>query len=89
MKIITDAQAAALLAALNDLFSVPWLFEQGSVFCAYTLKIPTADGNPFVYHRAIKPSHINHEPYRTALQFADEACERYGRFLLLRPEEAQ
>jgi len=89
MRIVTDAQATALLVALNDLFLNRWTMEQGNLFCAYTLRIPTADGNPFVYHRAIKPAHINHEPYRTALQFADEVCERYGRFLLLRPEDAQ
>lgn len=87
MKMVTDAQAAALLAALNDLFTPGWVMTPGSEFYAYTLRLESTLREPFIYHRSIKPSHINSEPYRTALQFADEVCERYGRFLLLRPEE--
>jgi hypothetical protein len=86
MKMVTDAQATALLAALNDLFTPGWTMTPGSEFYAYTLRLESTLREPFIYHRSIKPAHINSEPYRTALQFADEVCERYGRFLLLRPE---
>lgn len=84
-----DSRAEALLHALNELFLVDWTVTPGSVFYAYTLKLYPLDAEqsgPFVYHRSIKPEHINGEPFRTALQFADEVCERYGRYILLKPE---
>lgn len=81
-----DSRAEALLHALNELFIVDWTVTPGSVFYAYTLALDVPGRLPFRYHRAIKPEHINGEPFRTALQFADEACERYGRYLLLKPE---
>ena len=84
-----DKRAEALLHALNDLFAVDWTVEAGSLFYAFTLKIELPDRKPFVYHRSIKPSHIDLQPYRTALIFADEVCERYGRWMLLKPEDAQ
>lgn len=84
-----DERARALLDALNELFAVDWTVTPGSVFYAYTLRLDVAGRLPFVYHRAIKPEHVNGEPFRTALVFADEVCERYGRYLLLRPEDAQ
>lgn len=84
------ARAEALLAALNELFRVEWRMEQGSKFYAYTLTLPDPEGGkPFAYHRSIEAKHINCEPFRTALQFADEVCERWGRFNLLKPDEAQ
>lgn len=84
-----DERARALLDALNELFAVDWTVTPGGVFYAYTLRLDVPNRLPFVYHRAIKPEHVNGEPFRTALQFADEACERYGRYLLLKPEDAQ
>jgi hypothetical protein len=84
-----DERSRALLDALNDLFAVAWVMTPGSEFYAFTLTICALERENFVYHRSIKPGHINGEPYRTALQFADEVCERYGRFLLLRPEEEE
>ena len=82
-----DNRAEALLHALNELFAVDWTVTPGSVFYAYTLKLDVPDRLPFAYYRAIKPEHINGEPFRTALQFADEVCERYGRYILLKPED--
>lgn len=83
----TDDRAKALLEALNELFTHAWTLTTGSVFCAFTLRIELPDRRPFEYHRAIKPNHIDLQPYRTALLFADEVCERYGRYLLLKPED--
>lgn len=82
-------QGVALLSALNELFEADWVLTPGSEFYAYTLAMPVDGRKPFVYHRAIRPAHINGEPFRTALAFADEVCERYGRYILLRPEDAQ
>lgn len=79
----------ALLSALNELFVPDWILTPGSEFYCYDLVLPAVDGEPFLYHRAIKPEHINGEPFRTALQFADEVCERYGRYMLLRADDAQ
>ncbi len=84
-----DARAVALLSALNDLTVYEWIMSPGSEFYAFTLKLDWPDREQFVYHRAIKPAHINGEPFRTALQFVDEAAERLGRYLLLKPEDAQ
>lgn len=81
-----DQRASALLSALNELFAHTWELTPGSVFYAFTLQIEFPDRRPFVYHRAIRPAHIDLQPYRTALLFADEVCERYGRYMLLKPE---
>ena len=82
------SRAEALLAALNELFRVEWRMEQGSRFYAYTLTLPDpAGGKPFTYHRAIEARNINCEPFRTALQFTDEVCDRWGRWSLLKPDE--
>lgn len=83
----TDKRAGALLEALNELFAHAWTLTTGSVFCAFTLRIEFPDRRAFEYHRAIKPTHIDLQPYRTALLFADEVCERYGRYMLLKPED--
>lgn len=82
----TDKRAGALLDALNELFAHTWTLTPGSVFYAFTLRIDFPDRKPFIYHRTIKPNHIDLQPYRTALLFADEVCERYGRYILLKPE---
>ena len=91
-------RAVALLAALDELFEPAWAMEVGSRFYVYSLILPAAHGGiraatdagrPFVFHRAIEAKHINAEPFRTALLFADEVCERYGRWVLLKPDEAQ
>lgn len=89
MAMAMDDRARALLDALNELCSFDWTCTPGSEFYAYTLKLDWPDREQFVYHRAIKPAHINGEPFRTALQFTDEASERLGRYLLLKPEDAQ
>lgn len=84
-------QGLALLSALNELFEPDWVLTPGSEFYAYTLTLyplDAANSGPFIYHRSIKPAHINSEPFRTALTFADEVCERYGRYILLRPDNA-
>lgn len=85
------ARAEALLAALNELFRVEWTMTPGSRFYAYVLTLPDPEGGkrPFIFSRAIEAKHINAEPFRTALQFTDEVCERWGRFNLLKPDEAQ
>ena len=83
------ARAVALLAALNELFQPAWAMEVGSRFYVYSLTITAGEGGPFVFHRAIEAKNINCEPFRTALLFADEVCERYGRWMLLKPDEAQ
>lgn len=84
-----DPRARALLAALDELTQYDWVCTPGSEFYAFTLKIDWPDREQFIYHRAIRPGHINSEPFRTALQFIDEASERLGRYLLLKPEDAQ
>lgn len=84
-----DNRAEALLHALNELFLADWAVTPGPEFYAYTLTLYPLDAinsGPFVYKRSIRPAHINGEPFRTALQFADEVCERYGRYILLKPE---
>lgn len=83
----TDDRAKALLEALNELFAHTWTLTPSSVFYAFTLRIEFPDRRAFEYHRAIKPAHIDLQPYRTALLFADEVCERYGRYMLLKPED--
>lgn len=82
-------RALALHAALNELFEPTWAMEVGSRFYVYSLVIPIGEGRPFTYHRAIEAKNINCEPFRTALQFADEVCERYGRWALMKPDRAQ
>lgn len=84
-----DDRARALLGALNELSNFDWTVTPGSEFYAFTLKIDMPDREQFIYHRSIKPAHISAEPFRTALTFLDEACERFGRYMLLRPENAQ
>lgn len=84
-----DDQAQALLAALNELFLVDWTVTPGDPFYRFCLKIEVPDGLPFHYMRPIQPKHIHQEVFRTALLFADEACERYGRYVLLKPEDGQ
>ena len=83
-----DDQARALLDALNELSLFDWVATPGSEFYAFTLKIDMPGREQFIYHRSIRPPHINVEPFRTALIFLDEACERFGRYLLLRPDDA-
>ena len=84
-----DDRARALLEALNELFMVDWTVVPGAVTYAYALVLVVPGREPFAYTRYIQPKHINAEPFRTALQFADEVCERYGRYLLLRPEATE
>lgn len=88
-----DARAKALLDALNELFLFPWAvvqrFEHGRTWCCYELVIDVPGREPFEFHRHIQPAHINGEPFRTALKFADEVCERMGRYLLLRPDDCE
>lgn len=83
-----QGQARALLAALNELFCVSWSMEQAGAFAAYTLSIDLPGRAPFTYRRTIQPRHIDGQPFRTALKFADEVCERFGREMLLRGEKA-
>lgn len=82
-----DDRAQALLDALNELFTVHWTCAPSGEFYLFDLVVYTLGGRPFRYRRAIRPEHINGEPFRTAIKFADEVCERYGRYLLLRPED--
>lgn len=82
-----DDRARALLEALNDLFLVDWTVTPGEAFYTYALTLEVSDRPCFRYTRPIQPKHIHREVYRTALMFADEACERYGRYLLLKPED--
>lgn len=88
-----DTRAKALLDALNELFLFPWAVvqreEYGRAWCCYKLLIDVPGREPFEFYRHIQPSHINGEPFRTALKFADEVCERMGRYLLLKPDDAQ
>ena len=88
-----DSRAKALLDALNELFLTEWAMlqreEHNRTWCCYELIVTVPGQEPFIYHRDIQPMHINGEPFRTALKFADEVCERFGRYLLLRPEDAQ
>lgn len=85
-----DSRAKALLDALNELFLFPWQVEQrtehGRTWLCYRLIVVVPGREPLEYHRPIQPSHINGEPFRTALKFADEVCERMGRYMLLRPD---
>lgn len=84
-----DDRARALLDALNELFVVDWVVVPGPIWYRYKLHIDIPDRLPFVYERDIKPAHINGEPFRTALKFADEVCERLGRYLLLKPDDCE
>lgn len=81
-----DPRARALLAALNELCTAEWSLTPGEPFYTYVLTKPLVGRHPFVYERPIRPSHINGEPFRIALQFTDEAAERLGRYLLLKPD---
>lgn len=85
-----DARAKALLDALNELFLFPWLVEQrieyGRTWFCYRLIVGVPGREPLEFSRFIQASHINGEPFRTALKFADEVCERMGRYFLLRPD---
>jgi len=84
-----DDRARALLDALNELFAVDWMVTPAGAFYDYRLLMHIPGRNePFDYHRAIRPEHINGQPFRTALQFADEACERFGRYWLLKPDDS-
>lgn len=80
-------QGVALLSALNELFADEWTLTPGAVFYVDVLKLDVPGRLPFFYSRPIKPEHINAEPFRTALIFTDEVCDRYGRYVLLKPEE--
>lgn len=88
-----DDRAQALLDALNELFLFPWQVAQrvqyGRTWCRYELVVGVPGREPLIYYRDIQPSHINGEPFRTALRFADEVCERLGRYVLLKPDDAQ
>lgn len=84
-----DDRARALLDALNELSTFDWVCHPGSKFYCYRLIIDWPWREQFLYQRNIEPKHINGEPFRTALQFTDEASERLGRYLLLKPEDAQ
>lgn len=88
-----DSRGKALLDALNEIFLFPWAvvqrFEHGRTWCCYELVIDVPGREPFEFHRHIQPAHINGEPFRTALKFADEVCERMGRYLLLRPDDCE
>lgn len=90
---LLDERARALLDALNELFVVEWKaaprYEYDRVWCCYELIIDVPGREPFIFHRDIQPAHINGEPFRTALKFTDEVCERLGRYLLLKPDDAQ
>lgn len=82
-----DPKAMALLAALNELFNPDWTMEVGSEYIVYRLTIHLfGRKNPFVYHRSIKPQHID-EPFRTAKVWSDEVVDRYGREVLLKQKE--
>lgn len=80
-------QGVALLSALNELFADEWTVTPGEPFYRYSLALETPGRLPFHYMRPIQPKHIHPEVFRTALLFADEVCERYGRFLLLKSED--
>jgi len=88
-----DARAKALLDALNELFLFPWQVaqrvEHNRTWCCYQLIVDVPGRELFEFSRHIQPSHINGEPSRTALKFADEVCERLGRYLLLRPDDCE
>lgn len=81
-----DDRARALLDALNELTLHDWVCHPGSKFYAYRLTIDWPGREQFQYDRHIEPRCINGEPFRTALRFTDEASERLGRYLLLKPE---
>lgn len=88
-----DSRAQALLDALNELFLFPWQVAQrveyGRVWCCYKLVIDVPGREPFEFYRHIHPGYINGEPFRTALKFADEVCERLGRYVLLKPDDEE
>lgn len=84
-----DDRGRALLDALNELSTFDWVCHPGSKFYCYRLIIDWPGREQFLYQRNIEPKHINGEPFRTALQFTDEASERLGRYLLLKPDTAQ
>lgn len=81
-----DGRAKSLLDALNELSRMDWVgwFEAG--FCHYKLTIPIAGGEPFVYKRSILPNRIEGQPFRNAIQFVEEAADRLGRHLIVKPD---
>ena len=81
-----DERARALLDALNELSLYDWVCHPGTKFYCFRLLIDWPGREQFLYQRAIEPKCINGEPFRTALRFTDEASERLGRYLLLKPE---
>lgn len=88
-----DERAQALLDALNELFIPNWAVaqrvEHGRTWCCYELIIDVPGRAPLEFSRHIQPAHINGEPFRTALKFADEVCERFGRYVLLKPDDCE
>jgi hypothetical protein len=88
-----DERAKALLDALNELFIPDWAVvqwvEHGRTWCGYELIVDVPGREPLVFSRHIQPAHINGEPFRTALKFADEVCERLGRYVLLKPDDEE
>lgn len=90
---LLDERAKALLDALNELFVVEWKVEPRYEFerawCRYELTVAVPGRQPLVFQRDIQPAHINGEPFRTALKFADEVCERMGRYVLLKPDDEE
>lgn len=81
-----DKKAEGLLTALNELSQVDWVcwFEAG--FYHYKLIVEIPDRLPFIYKRPIRPNHIDGQPFRTALRFIEEAAERLGRYLIVKPD---
>lgn len=81
-----DSRVEALLHALNELCLYDWVCHPGEKFYCFRLTIDWPGRSQFQYDRHIEPKCINGEPFRTALRFTDEASERLGRYLLLKPE---
>jgi hypothetical protein len=83
-----DDRARALLDALNELFVPDWAvvqrMEHGRTWCCYELIVDVPGREPHEFQR-----HIHSEPFRTALKFADEVCERFGRHALLKPDDCE
>jgi hypothetical protein len=70
-------QAQALLAALNDVFKHTWQMRRSGSFVKYELTV-----GAFHYERPIQARHIE-QPYRTAVSWSEDVCERFGRWMLI------
>lgn len=81
-----DKRAEALLNALNELSQIDWVRWLEAGFYHYKLTVELPGRQPFIYKRSILPNRIEGQPFRNAIRFVEEAAERLGRYLIVKPD---